>query len=725
MSMDLGYIICFNQNQEVSLPYLLSDISSCLTGYLRPVPLHYENLMSMLVRCVDTRLTFCLHERRPMTTKHFDSAINKVRYCGAYVSDLQDSTSNIQIHVIKGNAIVVDFLYFNFQWSHSVCSVQGVIVAGNVESRAVHCGKRLPWQYIHRQDTLYIEIYGLNSLIIPKYLDFFFGIEHHRKWRECCKRMSMPESLTLTNTLEASANDFYIVSALKYIISVEADTSNGPKVLMFDGPGKRSPVYQITSNVSILSSSSQIVISALNTSHIDDNVTFTYIHQFTTGRLQEHSCSHIIARTGVKFTKIHIQFGKENQSNYICHYMFLGSDGLFYRPYINITMFTFEGPTSHTETLVSACQYGGLYVHTKDSDDKLKLRMELCGNVGEPTPSLLSYKEMDLLLSIIWYRGYSTGSLVAEVQVITCYVVPLPCSIYIRREVELSEVSPCNIFYFIWLDDPKQRHYCMFRLVSYNSQIIGPTKLSVSTNVNSVPDQHMTTDHVVVFTRSFNDWPHWTVVNKHELNLNYSKAQNLQRDIRYLDTLTVRFRGMVQPNRLLKVQLKIAECLLRETSEKDFPVANNVIVHFLCGEIQTLRSDQSLFYIYAPYDDTERLAIYTLTSHLCHRPPPSTLYVIEQNKETRTQYNYTVKNSMNLQFKAKHTGSNFKFYVRYTEAYQNINKECELVLHVDIHYMDENLQRNRNELVQQSGRRLQFHEARFVKILLDWMLLLN
>ena len=676
----------------------------------------------MLVTCVDTRVRFCLRGRHSMTTEPFYRAIKKVRYCGFYASDLQHSQSNIQILVVEGRSILVDFLYFNLQWSHSVCSDQGVIVADKTQSRTVYCGKRLPWQYMHPQDKLSVKIYGLNSLLLPKYLYFFFNIRDHKKWQGCCKRMVMPNSLTFKNKPESSINDFYIVAVLKHVISLGADAFNRYTFFMFDGPGKRSPMYQLTSNISILSSTSQIVISALNTSHTDDRVTFTYIDQINGERLEKSSCFHYIARKGVMVRKINIQFAKENQSNYICHYMLHGSDGLFYRPYINIITLTFQGPTSHTETLVNACQYGGIYVHTKDADDELKLRMEMCGNIGEPTPSFISYKELDLLLSIIWYRGYSTGSFVADVQVMPCYIVPLPCSIYIKRTVYLSKFSSCNIFYMHWLRDTEQRHYCRFRLVSYNSHIIGPTELSVSTNANSAPDQHIATD-VSVSTKSFNDWPHWTENNTHTLQLNYKKEQRLQREIKYLDSVYIRFRGKAQSDRLLKVRLKIAECLIREKSEFDFTVGKNLIVHSFCGEIQTIRSNQSFFFIYAPYDDTEQLTIYTRTSsHLCPTPPSSKLYVTEEHKQTRIQYNYTVT-STSLHFKSKHTASNYKFFLRYTAGYQNVSKDCALIFFVDFSYMDEKLQRNRNELVQLSGRRLTFHDARYLKshIFQSWL----
>ena len=713
ISIDPGYIIAFYQRNQVFLPHLLNDISVCLTESKLSVPLHYKHLMSMLVTCVNTRVTFCLLGRDPMMFKQFDRAINNLRYCGFYASDLQDSHSNIQIRVLEGHSILVDFIYFNLKWSHSFCSDQGVMVAANTQTRTVYCGKRLPWQYMHPHDSLRVKIYGLNSLVLPKYLYIFFEITDRAKWRECCQRMSMPKSLNFINTLESSVNYFYVVSLLNFVISVEADTFNRPGFLMFDGPGKISPMYEVSSNMSILSSSSQIVISALSTFQTDGHLVFTYIDQFKTERLKKRRCFHYIVRGAVMSTNIDIQFGKKNKNNYICHYMLQGTDTLFYRPHINITMLTLSGPTSHTTTLVNACQYGGIYVHTKNADDEFKLRIEMCGNIAEPTPSFISYNDRDLLLSFILYRGYITGHFVAEVQVMACSVVPLPCGIDIREGFYLSKYTMCNIFYFVWLGDTTQRHYCKFRLESYHSQIIGPTELSITTNSNSAPDQHMATD-VTVSTRSYKDWPQRTV-KKHTLNLNFTKAQNLQRKIEYLDILTVRFRGAVQSDRLLKLKLKIADrCLPREGGEMNFSVVNNALVHHFCNTIQTLRSNQSLSFIYAPYDATEHMTIYTVTSPTCATPPSSILYVMEQTRETRTHYNYTV-NSMKLRFKTKHTSSYLKFFLRYTTGNQSIAKECELSLFMDISYIDEKLQKNRNELVQAGGRYLTFYEARLVK----------
>ena len=644
-----------------------------------------------------------------MTDKQFHRLVNLHRYCGFYASDLRGSNTYMQLYVVKGYNIVLDILYFNMQWSKSVCSQQGVILAADTASNSVFCGKRLPWQFKHVRSNLFITIYGLNRHALPAYFNFFYGIHMDKIWKRCCKRTLMPASLILRTYSKRNENDFYIVASLKYKISIQTDKSN--TFLMFDGPGKKSPSAQLTSKLRRQSSSSQIVISTLKTYNLSGRVNMTYIPQFKFDVLKNNSCFTYIAKRSVTSAKIDIEYGN-SKNNYVCHYVFHGSDYFYFRPHINITMFSYDGPTVHTETWGSACQYGGIYFHTKDKNGEFKLRMEMCGNIEENIRSIVSYKEKYTFLSIVWYSGYSSGKFMAELQLIACSTVLLPCSIFARKTFDLSEMSSCNIFYFTWLGDEMKRHNCKFKIFSFNSWIIGPAHISISTDSKSKMKQN-TSANASVFMKSFNDWPHWTHINKKYLQLVYTDPQHLTRQFKYLDMLVVGYRGEVQPGRLLKLTVNTAGCQIREDGGLNFSIQNTVIVHYLCNEVQRIRADRSFDFIYAPFHDKEELQIYS-TSVSCPKHISSILHVIEYNRETKLQYNYTVRNTMNLKFKGQFPGSDVRFFMRYPGGFQVISEECDIRICVFISKVNNKLTGNRGVIVQQSGRRLQFHESRLI-----------
>ena len=566
----------YNPRHNMYLPHLMGDMKSCLTKLSSASC--YKCSMKLLVVCMRTRVSFCLSSRGySLTDKQLHRLINLPRYCGFYVSDIRDSNINIQVYILRGYNVLLDILYFNLQWSKSTCSDQGVRFGTNTETDSVFCGKRLPWQYKHIQNRLLIRIYGLSAHTFPVYFNFFYGIHVQRAWQQCCKRAFMPASLIPRKSEES--NLFYIIADLKYQISVATSGSN--VFLIFDGPGTKSPFFQLTSNLSRQSSSSHIVISTLNTSHLSGRVMITYIDQFNIGVLRQHDCFHYIARKAMKYTQINIEF-RNNKSNHICHYMFLGSNYIFYRPYVNISRFTFDGPTVHTEALNSSCQYGGIYFHTIDRNGDFKLRREMCGNIGQKIPQIVSYPEKDLLLSIVWYRGYSSGQFMAELHLLACSIIALPCSLYSRKTVSLSTMSSCNMFYFIWLDDETKRHHCQFTMFSYNSRIIGPAQLSISTNSKSDTVQRAPAD-IYVFMRSYNDWPHCTSVNNHYLRLRSNSSKHLTRDIKYLDTAIVGYSGTVQSDRLIKLTVNVSGCHIKEHNEMAFVVQSSVIVDILCS----------------------------------------------------------------------------------------------------------------------------------------------
>ena len=659
------------QDHQVYLPYLQGDVTKCLTKSLLPAPLHFDIFMLDFVKCVKIHFSLCLIRRTLMKMKHLYSVINNPRYCGLYASDLHEPLINLNIQVVQGHGILLDILYFNLEWSGLVCYKQGVIFPVKKGLNSVYCGKRLPWQYVHLRNTLLMRVYGLPSE--SEYLTFFYGIQTNINRQQCCNRMKMPPSLTMNTTMRTSRKEFYIFAALEYIISVETDISN--VFVMFDGPGKKSPLYFVSSNLPILSSSSQIVISASTQSRASGHVLLTYINQFNIELLTKHNCYHHIARSAARFKQINIKF-EQNKNNYICHYMFSSFDHVVYRPYINITMFAYHGPTVHTETLSTSCQYGGVYYHTRDSAGNLKLRMEMCGNIGQIIPPIISYDELDVLMSIVFYTGY-------------------------------------NIYYFIWLGEDKQIHNCEFKFISVNSRIIGPAELKLSANINVAIEQSASAD-LVLFTESFNDWPNWTLINKQYLPLNFNQSHSFSQSVQYLDTLVVRYTGLIERNRVVKLIVKVASCIVRDFGDLYYSIQNTVIISSNSFENrQFIRTNKSFDFMYAPLSDKEILEISADTIGKCKKRPASSLYLLEYQRETKTHYNYTVKSSEDIKFKTKHPGSDVKFFLRYEIGFKNISPECKLLLRASIAKRQSD-PRHRREMIQRKSRTIVFHRARFV-----------
>ena len=698
------------QDHQVYLPYLQGDVTKCLTKSLLSAPLHHDIFMLHFVKCVKIHFSLCLIRRTLLKIKHLYSVINNPRYCGLYASDLHEPQINLNIQVVQGHGILLDILYFNLAWSGLVRYKQGVIFPVKKGLNSVYCGKRLPWQYVHLSNTLLMKVYGLPSE--SEYLMFFYGIQKNINRQQCCNRMKMPPSLTMNSTMRSSRNEFYIFAALEYIISVETDLSN--VFVMFDGPGKKSPLHIVPSNSPIFSSSSQIVISASTPSRASGHVWLTYINQFNIELLTKHNCYHHNARSAARFKKINIKF-EQNKNNYICYYMFSGFNHVVYRPYINITMFDYHGPTVHTEALSTSCQYGGVYYHTRDSAGNLKLRMEMCGNIGQIVPPIISYDELDVLMSIVFYTGYSSVHFMAEAHVISCSILPLPCSVYHHQTIRLSGSTLCNIYYFIWLGEDKQIHNCEFKFISVNSRIIGPAELKLSANINVEIEQSASAD-LVLLTESFNDWPNWTLINKQYLHLNFNQSHSFSQSVQYLDTLVVRYTGLIETNRLVKLIVKVASCIVRDFGDLYYSIQYTVIISSNSFENrQFIRTNKSFDFMYAPLSDKEILEISADTIGKCKKRPASSLYLLEYQRKTKTHYNYTVKSSEDIKFKTKHPGSDGNFFLRYEIGFKNISPECKLLLRASIAKRQSD-PRHRREMIQRKSRTIVFHRARFVFI---------
>ena len=87
---------------------------------------------------------------------------------------------------------------------------------------------------------------------------------------------------------------------------------------------------------------------------------------------------------------------------------------------------------------------------------------------------------------------------------------------------------------------------------------------------------------------------------------------------------------------------------------------------------------------------------------------------MEYDRKTESQFNYTLNSATNIKFKTELSGSDVLFHVRYASGFQSISADCEISLFVFIDY--KRLTTNGSDIIQQSGRRLHFYEARFAKI---------
>ena len=691
-----------NPRQASDLQHLLGDVGKCVSAIFVAKPLHLAAFSRRLVMCFKSHLHFCLIERPKMSKAEIDHAISKPRYCGFYRSDLHLSKIKLSIRVLKHHGISLNIFYFSLQWIARHCPAQGVILDVSTPTSSAHCGKRLPWQFIHTRSNLSIEVYTYNSLLSSWYFNFFYGLNRRKRMNILCNQIFAPASIDLRIYSMLGCKDFHIITDLQNIISVEiTDISS---LILYDGPGKRSPIYILILNRVLESSSSQIVISVLDSAVFSGSVRFSYIYQFSLSRLRNLNCFRYISMDGIESTKINVQF-RNHAGNYICHYMFHGSRQLNFNSFVNITKFAFDGPTIYTHLLNIGCQYGGIYFHTKDEIASFGLKVEMCGNIEQITPRFISFPEEYLLLSMVWYKGYSSGMLRADGHVMQCGVDVLACGRHERHIMYLSAIASWNIFYFNWNGTENDRHNCEYTIRSRSSSIIGPSHIYVVTTKNNKP---ITAD-MSIYLQYYNDWPVSPSIKQDQLSLNIYKFQEVSRRFRYLKRMDVSYKGFAQLGRHILISVKVVSCFVVHKEELNNSTQSIRIIDHNCWRLY-LRPDQSTFFIYAPASKQKRLAIYTEISSLCQNRSSYTLHVMEYKAATKYLYNYTIADTMNMRYISKYTGADIKFFLTAEVGLGNISTLCKINIFVKV--QDETPNITTDGLIQLSGRKLNFFPAR-------------
>ena len=704
----------FDERRPSILSYLERDVGDCLPTTSLTEPVHVRMFMRELLICVKMHISFCLTERHRIHDTELHNIINSPRYCGFYKSDIYKPNFNLNIRVVTDYGIVMHILYFNLQWSDHHCSEQGVILAANTTTRLIHCGKRLPWQYIHKYNAVLVTMYGFNSRIYPSYLNLFYSIIKTNKVPSHCERIHTPTSLIIEGNKKWVCRYLYIIADFQYAISVV--TYNATDIIMFDGPGKKSPFYQLILLSPLESSSSQLVIYASNSSISSGTVFFRYIHQFNRTRLGGH-CFSSVSIHNKTVTPINVQF-VNNQSNYVCHHAFHGSETLKFSPFINITTFSYEGPTVHTETLGGGCQYGGMYFYTKTHTDKeesspYRLRMAWCGNVGHVVPPFVAFAE-DLILGIVFYKGYSSGVIRAEGRVLQCAVDALSCGVRVRKIIYLPELSACSIFHVKWRTQASDEYNCLFVVKSSTSRIIGPARLSISNMATSITLKKISA-RASIYIQHYNDWPHSNYTNKELIALKLNDFQSFERNYNYVNKVAVKYTGAAQEGRFIMISVIVASCLVQKGEDFDYSMENFRIISYNCGELENIVSNHSTHFIYAPAYKEQRLTIWTKISSQCHGGlPPYTLHVVEYNAVSMYKYNYIITDTAGIKFISKFTGTDLEFFFTSEMDLYEMNRTCHIKVFVEIDLYYERPMISKNGMIQENGRKLYLYNARSV-----------
>ena len=232
---------------------LLQDVLVCNEMIMASLAEHF----TFLYHCLLRRIIHC-DSRRGESLQTAQRSQNKSRtYCtGIVCQGVVNSQQHQALHIqILHNFIIdIDFLLFEFEWYSQV--YHGVSVSeynrdGGLNT-TYYTGRRLPWNMITTSNTAVITIstfahlkYRLQLFYSSTKWGWYSNIEgvHSRITSNLQFHLDLLTSFQIANRLFKMITYHFLQSDFKQIIiSPDSIVNSHARVVVFDGPGRRSPL---------------------------------------------------------------------------------------------------------------------------------------------------------------------------------------------------------------------------------------------------------------------------------------------------------------------------------------------------------------------------------------------------------------------------------------------------------------------------------------------------
>ena len=535
--------------------------------------------LKFLYHCLLKRNFHC-DSRRRESLQTAQLSQNKSRtYCTSLVHQGVDTNHHHQalnIQILRNFIIHIDFLLFGFEWYSQV--YHGVSVSeynrDGGRNTTYYTGRRLPWTMITTSNTAVITISTFAHLTYR--LQLFYS---STKWGWYSKVKGVYTSITSNLGFHLDLTTFrmrhrlfkkvsynFVQSDFKQIIiSHDSIVDSSARIVLFDGPGSRSPrLLTIPYNHSI---ERKTIKTTTFHAYIEiDILTFeatepSYIYFAQAAELDYRACDIQLYQGRLK--KYHER--DHDGRNSIC-YITWDYDELAHSNYLpfDISLFMYyirEGPyTKMPGYNTPKCQYGGLYyvpnqnnftVHTKKNT-------ALCSE-NRTRMTLYNDRSFQLIL-IVWFSGYSRGVAYATQIRYSCMIIDI--DIDYNKTILIDTNIPCQ--HYTCSDSTKPQHQmCKFKIENPDRPV-GSSQIHVGVqpSMDDCVPGFDTDDFTALYNISVIYYTHSRLGYNKKITFSDTISKPFETSFQYIVSGNVSIPGvcMGQKNYRPYMNLKIASC---------------------------------------------------------------------------------------------------------------------------------------------------------------------
>ena len=409
----------FNNNGVVD-KLLMRDIANCMVAGCHNSDRSMVDMSKNIRQCFRKHLYHCVKSKIQNKAKENRTHVvlfDRNAHCGKIVLHPVAAVgrgleNNILIRGTNGFIIHLNMLVFDFEWCSLGCRSHGMGIIDSADNNIVwFCGRRIPWTLVLIGDEVQIRI----QLVDGKYKNaMFFYSKLKVNWVEyyTAHIHNHPAGqLSLHSLLPISHVDvFHIKYYSMYVITVPMQVihfygsalKSGVDIAFYDGPGYLSNKIYLRHKYGITTSGFCAFIRVGVS--FNENITL----KLQTKELKR--VTHVTCDFGRNRT---LRASATKHAGFVCLGIVKTRDpGL--RFFINI--FQFVGATMlDSSGDLDDCQYGGIFI-----------------KIQQRTVSICNYRYQhgievgpELIIMILWYRGYSVGYIEGIVQVSYCKVMHL------------------------------------------------------------------------------------------------------------------------------------------------------------------------------------------------------------------------------------------------------------------------------------------------------------
>ena len=432
-----------NQKEALRFDFIVSDITDCISRYNAKNIVYITRhsflcVLNVISQCVVHEASDYFKERDKLTI----SGWPRPTYCGIIASSGRSNLVTsvaIRIKTYLNHLLQIEVNRFHFEWRLTGCIGHNIVIIDYVDNiPRLFCGSRLPWTLItagheaeiHISVSAYrtYEISSFYSSYKPQWFDSF--AENHRLYVES-SILSVLNKFNIFQRLELGVVNYSLLAnfwqVMKICVSWNISGKSDTRLVVHDGPGYLSGVLvnytdkSVNGKYHFATTAFSAFIQITNPWNENNNIKLT-----TTAVSRDMSsspCPHIQGDS--------LTISSNHVKNTVCLFTFqtmagdVGKGGYTAYMGIYVKLFTLNGPHIIVDDNPHNCHYGGMYIsHLIDITNKM---VPICDNKYKLS---IMGRYFRMVVLIVWYAKYTSGSLYAKILVSRCLTTYLALSSY-------------------------------------------------------------------------------------------------------------------------------------------------------------------------------------------------------------------------------------------------------------------------------------------------------